>query len=150
MLYQANLPLKFWVEACSTAVYLRNRSSTAALKDETPFECLFGRKPDISNLRVFGYVSYVHIPDKQRRKLDAKSHKAIFVGYPPGVKGYKLYDLEKKNFVVSRDVQFFEENFDHFDEMESKDTAEAELRNIFSDMNEETESKSVGVPLYRS
>ena len=25
-----------------------------------------------------------------------------------------LYDLEKKKFVVSRDAQFFEENFDHF------------------------------------
>ena len=90
-------------------------------------------------------MSYVHIKDKQCRKLDAKAHKAIFVGYPPSVKGYKLYHLKKKNFVVSRDVQFFEVNFDHFDEMESKDTAQAELRNIFSDMNEETESKSVAV-----
>ena len=96
----------------------------------------------MSNLRVFGCVSYVHIPDNQRRKLDAKAHKAIFVGYPPGVKGYRLYDLEKKNFVVSRDVQIFEENFDHFDEMESNYTAQTELRNIFSDMNEETERKN--------
>ena len=59
-------------------------------------------------------MSYVHIPDNQRRKLDATALKAIFVGYPPGFKEYKLYDLEKKKFVVSRDVQFFEDNFDHF------------------------------------
>ena len=111
MLYQAKLPLNFWAEACSTAGYLHNRSPTTALKDGTPFESLFGRRPDISNLSVFGCVSYVHIPDSQRRKLDAKAHKAIFVGYPPGVKGYKLYDLEKKKFIVSRDVQFFEEDF---------------------------------------
>ena len=57
----------------------------------------------------------VHVPDSQRRKLDAKTHKAVFVGYPPGVKGYKVYDLDKE-FVVSRDVQFFEKKFDHFDE----------------------------------
>ena len=25
-----------------------------------------------------------------------------------------MYDLEKKKFVVSRDAQLFEENFDHF------------------------------------
>ena len=56
----------------------------------------------------------VHVPDSQRRKLDAKTHKAVFVGYPPGVKGYKAYDLEKKKFVVSREVQFFEKKFDHF------------------------------------
>ena len=53
MLYQAKLPLEFWAEACSKAVYLHNRSPTAALKDETPFQRLFGRRPDISNLRVW-------------------------------------------------------------------------------------------------
>ena len=37
MLYQAKLPLAFWAEVCSTAVYLRNQSPTAALRDKTPF-----------------------------------------------------------------------------------------------------------------
>ena len=72
MLYHAKLPLESWAEACSTAVYLHNRSPTTALKDKTPFESLFCRRPDISQLKVFGCVSYVHIPDNQRRKLDAK------------------------------------------------------------------------------
>ena len=120
MLFQAKLPLEFWAEACSTAVYLHNRSPTTALKDETPFERCFGRRPDISHLRVFGFgcVSYVHVPDGQRRKLDAKARKSIFVGYPPGVKGYKLYDLEKKKFVVSR----------------------ADIRSVFPDVDQESES----------
>ena len=135
MLYHAKLPLEFWAEACSTAVYLHNRSPTTALKDQTPFECLFGRRPDISQLKVSGCVSYVHISDNQRRKLDVKDHKAIFVGYPPGVKGYKLYDLEKKKFVISRDVQFFEDNFDHF-----KDGPPVDMKSIFPDMNEGSES----------
>ena len=139
MLYQAKLPLDFWAEACSTAVYLHNRSPTTALKNETPFERLFGRRPDISHLRVFGCVSYVHVPDGQRRKLDAKARKSIFVGYPPGVKGYKLYDLEKKKFVVSRDVQFFEQNFDHFDEIKPKDAVQADMRSIFPDADQESE-----------
>ena len=138
MLYQVKLPLDFWAEACSTAVYLHNRSPTTALKDETPFERLFGRRPDISHLRVFGCVSYVHVPDGQRRKLDAKACKSIFVGYPPGVKGYKLYDLEKK-FVVSRDVQFFEQNFDHFDDIKPKDAVQADMRSIFPDADQESE-----------
>ena len=135
MLYHAKLPLEFWAEACSTAVYLHNRSPTTALKEKTPFESLFGRRPDISRLKVFGCVSYVHIPDNQHRKLDAKAHKAIFVGYTPGIKGYKLYDLEKKKFVVSRDVQFFEDNFDHF-----KEGPQVDMKSIFPDMNEGNES----------
>ena len=80
-------------------------------------------------------MSYVHVPDNQRRKLDAKAHKAIFVGYPPGVKGYKLYDLEKNQFVVSRDVQFFEDNFDHV-----KEGSPVDLKSIFPDVNEGSES----------
>lgn len=135
LLYHTKLPLEFWAEACSTAMYLRNRSPARALKDQTPFECLFGRRPDISQLKVFGCVSYVHISDNQRWKLDAKAHKAIFVGYPPGVKGYKLYDLGKKKFVVSRDVQFFEDNFDHF-----KDGPPEDMKSIFPDMNEGSEN----------
>ena len=82
----------------------------------------------------------------QRRKLDAKAHRAIFVGYPPGVKGYKLYDLEKKKFIESRNVQFFEENFDHSDEkVKSDDAGQADLKFIYPDMNQENES--VPVPL---
>ena len=65
----------------------------------------------------------VHVPDSQHRKLDAKTHKTVFLGYPPGVKGYKEYDLEKK-FVVSQDVQFFEKKFDHFDEKAKPDDAD--------------------------
>ena len=65
MLYKANLPLQFWAEACSVAVYLYNHGPTVAIEDQTPFECLFGTKPDVSNLTVFGNVSYVHVPGHQ-------------------------------------------------------------------------------------
>ena len=141
MLHQAKLPLEFWAEACSTAVYLLNRSLTTALKNETPFEHLAGTKPDITHLKVFGCVSNVHVPNSKRRKLDAKARKAIFVGYPPGVKGYKLYDLEKKSFVVSRDVTFFEQNFDHFEEeIKSKEAVKLDLSNMFPKVDEESES----------
>ena len=50
MIHHAKLPIQFWAEAVNTAVYLHNHSPTAALKDKTPFECYFNKKPDISNL----------------------------------------------------------------------------------------------------
>ena len=70
MLIYAKMPLKFWAEAVNTAVYLHNRSPTSALKDKTPFERWFGKKPNVSNLKVFGSVCFVHTPDHLRKKLD--------------------------------------------------------------------------------
>ena len=114
MMYHASIPKEFWAEAVSTATYTRNRSPTRSLNNTTPFECLFNRKPDVSNLKVFGCVAYTHIPGHQRKKLEEKSRKCIFVGYPDGTKGFKLYDLTKGTFIRSRDVIFEERTFHEF------------------------------------
>ena len=115
MLHHAKLSTSFWAEAVNTAVFLRNRSPTVALSKKTPFESWFNAKPNLSNLKVFGCIANVHIADKNRRKFDPKSKHAIFMGYPDGTKGYKLYDLETKRFIRSRDVIFSERDFHYFD-----------------------------------
>ena len=119
MLIHAKMPLKFWAEAVNTAVYLHNRSPTSALKDKTPFESWFGKKPNVSNLNVFGSVCFVHTPDHLRKKLDPKSRKAIFVGYPLESKGYKVYEVDAKRFTRCRDV-FNENKFHTFDEITNR------------------------------
>ena len=119
MMYHAKLPLNFWAEAASTAAYLRNRSPTTAVNSMTSYECRFGQKPSVSN-PVFGCVCFVHTPDNLRKKLDAKSSKAFFVGYPLDTKGYKVYDLASKRFIRSRNVLFHEEKFHDFELEKSK------------------------------
>ena len=97
MLSHAGLPNSYWAEAVATAAYLRNRIQvpTAAIKeDKTPYERWYGRKPNISHLKVFGCMAYAHIPDAQRQKLDKKSEKLRFVGYSIRSKGYRLFDEE--------------------------------------------------------
>lgn len=42
------------------------------------------------DLRVFWSIAYVHIPEKERTKLDDKSEKFLFIGYDFNSKGYKL------------------------------------------------------------
>lgn len=56
------------------------------------------KSPDLSNLRVFGSLCYAtnNLPHKD--KLDPRALPAVFIGYPPSQKAYKLYDLlHKKN-----------------------------------------------------
>ena len=52
----------------------------------------FGKKPDLSHVRVFGSIAYLHIPNDTRQKLDPKSEKCILVGYSQEQKGYKFYN----------------------------------------------------------
>ena len=55
-------------------------------------ELYFGRKPNLRHLKVFDNISYVHVHDEKRRKLDPKSEKCILVGYLQEQKGYKCYN----------------------------------------------------------
>ena len=102
------MPLCYWVEAVSTAVYIMNIIPTAAVHDVTPEENFSSRKPDLSHLKVFGCIAYVHVPDELRTKLDPKAEKCIFIGYSLEPKGYKCYNPVTRQVRVSRDVVFDE------------------------------------------
>jgi len=116
MLGDAELPPTFWAQALSTAVYLRNRSPTKALKDITPYEAWTGEKPNVEHLRTFGCTAYAHVPKDERKKLDSKAKRCILLGYGTETKGYRLYDPEKRRVFYSRDVDFCEEKEDEINE----------------------------------
>ncbi|GKA96093.1 putative RNA-directed DNA polymerase [Tanacetum coccineum] len=44
-------------------------------------------------------------------KFEERGKPGVFLGYPPRTKGYKILDLETRKIIVSRDVNFHEENF---------------------------------------
>ena len=50
-----------------------------------------------------------HIPKDDRRKLDAKSIKCIFIGYCDDHKAYKMFDPSAHKVFPSRDVIFHED-----------------------------------------
>ena len=106
MLIDSKLPQRFWAEALSTAVYLRNRSPTKAVNGSTPFEAWTGDKPHLKLLRRFGCVAYTHIAKDERHKLDLKARNCILFGSDDSTKGYRLYDFSRKRVIHSRDVIF--------------------------------------------
>ena len=87
-----------------------NRTPTAAVHDVTPEEKFTGVKPDLSHLKVFGCIAYVHVPDELRTKLDPKAEKCVFIGYSLEQKGYRCYNPLTHKLRVSRDVVFDEMN----------------------------------------
>src|SRR5271154_200730 len=94
------------MEITDTVVYLKTRSPTTAVAT-TPHELWHGVKPNLSHLKILGSTAYVHIPKEKRIKLDIHSHKGIMIGYG-GTNQYKVWDLTRKDVVVSRDVVFIE------------------------------------------
>jgi hypothetical protein len=140
MLAHARLPESYWAEAVATAAYIRNRIPTSAIKEnKTPFEKWYGRKPDISGVRVFGCVAYAHVPDVHRQKLDKKATKLRFVGYSKDHKGYRLMDEKTSKVIVRRDVVFNEADFNPLMRNEQIPKATAELEEVSEDTVTEDE-----------
>ncbi|GKB83069.1 retrotransposon protein, putative, ty1-copia subclass [Tanacetum coccineum] len=97
----------FWAEATVTAAYLINRSPSTALEKKTPMDLWSGHPANYEMLRIFGCVAYSHV---NQGKLKPRAIKCIFLGYPDGVKGYRLWRLDdvKPKIIISRDVVFNE------------------------------------------
>ena len=103
-----DLPQSFWGEAVRHSVYILNRLPTKFLKNQTPYEALEGRKPNLDHLRVFGCVGHVKVPSNQVGKLDDRSVPMVYLGTEPGTKAYRMYNPEERRLVISRDVKFDE------------------------------------------
>ena len=69
------MPNYYWAEVVATKVYIMNRTPIAIVHGVTLEEKFTRRKPNLSHLKVFGCIAYVHILDKKRTKLDPKEGK---------------------------------------------------------------------------
>nr|KYP39875.1 Retrovirus-related Pol polyprotein from transposon TNT 1-94 [Cajanus cajan] len=100
LLKAKQMPREFWAEAVSTAVYILIRCPTKSVCDKTPEEAWSGRRPSIQHRRIFGCITYAHVPNQLRKKLDDKGEKCIFIGYSTNSKAYKLYNpvTKKSNY----------------------------------------------------
>lgn len=83
-----------------------NRSPVSAVDHNVPEELWLNKKPGYKHLRRFGSVAYVH---QDQGKLKPRALKGVFLGYPQGTKGYKVWLIEERKCVVSRNVIFHEE-----------------------------------------
>lgn len=114
MLQTAGLPKCYWAQAAVTAVYIKNRSPTKAVPNSTPEGVWTGKEVDLSHLKVFGCLAYER-KDINRKKLESRADKLIFVGYSETQKGgyYLVNPQSPKMCHVGRNLVFLENQFYH-------------------------------------
>ena len=114
----AGFSKEFWGETATTVLHLINRLPSSAIGFKIPEEVWTGRTGDYSYMRIFGCPAYAL---QKEDKLDSRARKAVLLGYPEGVKGYMLLDLETQRTFVSRHVTFDESPMVRPEVVQSKD-----------------------------
>jgi len=104
MMSLTDLPISFWGYALETAAFTFNRAPSKSV-EMTPYELWFSKKPKLSFLKVWGYDSYVK--KLQPDKLEPKSEKCVFIGYPKETFGYTFYHRSKGKIFVAKNGSFY-------------------------------------------
>ncbi|GJV26785.1 ribonuclease H-like domain-containing protein [Tanacetum coccineum] len=130
LMFQGGIPLRMWSECILTATYLINRLPSSMLNGKSPYEMIYRKCPSLSHLRFFGCLCFATLINSSD-KFGSRSKKWVLIGYSSVKKGYRLYSLDKHQFIFSRDVKFFENIFPFKDSNKIKDATE----NVFQDVN---------------
>jgi hypothetical protein len=108
MMSLSDLSISFWGYALETVAFILNRAPSKSV-ETTPYKLWHGKKPKLSFLKVWGCEAFVK--KLKPNKLESKSQKCIFVGYPRDTLGYIFYHpAEGKTFVAKTKI-FLEKEF---------------------------------------
>src|SRR3954467_11414609 len=103
-----DLLLSFRGYALETAAFTLNRTPSKSV-ETTPYELWFSKKPKLSFLKVWGCDAYVK--KLQPDKLEPKSEKCVFIGYPKETVGYNFYHRSEGKTFVAKNGSFLEKEF---------------------------------------
>nr|GEU72149.1 hypothetical protein [Tanacetum cinerariifolium] len=108
MMSQPTLSKSFWDYALETAARILNMVPTKKV-DKTPYEIWHGQAPKLSYLKVWGYEALVKRDTLTKPdKLDPRSFRCIFAGYPKETMRYSLYSPSENKVFVAQNAKFFE------------------------------------------
>lgn len=111
LLCHASLPPSLWVEALHVATYLHNILPTVILNFRTPSSVLYLKTPSYDHLCVFGCLYFPNLSANRQHKLQTRSTRYVFIGYPPNHRGYRCLDLKTGKVIISCHVTFDETVF---------------------------------------
>ena len=106
-LIEGKLSKMYWVRAMATANYTLNRITNEKTK-KSPFELCFGKKPDLTKLRVFGCTVFMQKRKQQRSKLEPRGVKCKFLGYEDCSPSYVVQEIDSGKIHFARNTIFNE------------------------------------------
>ena len=105
ILHASGLPKFLWGEAINHIVWLKNRTTSKALPSgKTPYELVYGRKPDLSNLKEWGTPVWVH--NASGTKLDGRGREGRWVGFEEESNAHRIYFEDKRMVRIERSIKF--------------------------------------------
>ena len=112
MIFDANLSKTYWPYALNMAANLKNMCFHSAI-GKTPYESMYGEKPNLNFVKTFGCVAYSFVEKQFRKKLDKNSRRGIFLGTSENSKAYLIGIQSEGKLKVqkTRNVSFDESKF---------------------------------------
>jgi hypothetical protein len=135
MLDEYKTPDRFWVEAINTACYSINRLYLHRTLKKTSYELLTGKKPNVSDFRVFGSKCLILIKRGRKSKFAPKAVEGFLLGYDSNTRAYRVFNKSTGLVEVSCDIVFYETNGSQveqvdLDELDDEEAPCVSLRNM--------------------
>ncbi|KAG2050612.1 hypothetical protein BDR06DRAFT_891415 [Suillus hirtellus] len=83
---------------------MKNRSVTQVLEGKTPYEMLYGKKPHMKDLPVWGIKVWVHDPTSA--KLDMWAHEGCWIRFDAETGAHRVYFPDHWTIGVKQNVSF--------------------------------------------
>jgi transposase InsO family protein len=118
LLFEKDLPKKFWAEAVNTVIFLLNRLPIKALQNKISYEAWHGYKPSLQNLKISGCLCFTYVPQVKKDNLIERL-KLIFLSVISMLqKAIEFFNLKQKKVIVSKDIKFIETEKSNFKDVE--------------------------------
>ncbi len=108
LLSQSGLAQTWWEDAAMHWLYGKIRIPSLSTKPLTPFKLFYGQKPNVSLMRPFGCLLYVHLQKDQCPALAPHAAQCILIGYPHDYKRWSFWDpVWQKEFISDTSGNYF-------------------------------------------
>ena len=77
-------------------------------RKQNTFEAFYKQKPDLSDLRIFGCISYAHVLPEDHKHLEPKAQRGIFVGFDERRRGVRIILDGQRKYTVHRTAVYYE------------------------------------------